>query len=30
MSADPSHTVPDLSAWWMPFTANRQFKSTLR
>src|SRR5690349_7472178 len=30
MSAPPSHTVSDLSAWWMPFTANRQFKGAPR
>src|SRR3982750_3858953 len=30
MSAQPSHTVSDLSAWWMPFTANRQFKDKPR
>ena len=22
--------TPDLAAWWMPFTANRQFKSQPR
>ena len=30
MSVKPSHTVSDLSAWWMPFTANRQFKDKPR
>jgi len=30
MAAHPSHTVSDLSAWWMPFTANRQFKDKPR
>jgi beta-alanine--pyruvate transaminase len=30
MSAPPSHTVSDLSAWWMPFTSNRQFKDKPR
>ncbi|HTU68215.1 MAG TPA: aspartate aminotransferase family protein [Steroidobacteraceae bacterium] len=30
MSASPTHTVSDLSAWWMPFTANRQFKDKPR
>ena len=28
---DPlAHAVPDLSAWWMPFTANREFKAAPR
>src|SRR4051812_2737632 len=30
MSAPLDHTVSDLSAWWMPFTANRQFKDKPR
>jgi beta-alanine--pyruvate transaminase len=30
MSMPPAHTVSDLSAWWMPFTANRQFKDKPR
>jgi beta-alanine--pyruvate transaminase len=30
MSAEPAHTVSDLEAWWMPFTANRQFKGQPR
>ena len=30
MTAHPSHIVSDLSAWWMPFTANRQFKNKPR
>ncbi len=30
MSADYGDTRPDLSAFWMPFTANRQFKDAPR
>src|SRR5262245_12083680 len=30
MSAQPSPTVSELEAYWMPFTANRQFKSKPR
>jgi beta-alanine--pyruvate transaminase len=26
----PTHTVSDLAAWWMPFTANRSFKDKPR
>ena len=26
MAAHPEHTAPSLDAYWMPFTANRQFK----
>ncbi|MCA6317950.1 hypothetical protein, partial [Phenylobacterium sp.] len=30
MSADYGDNRPDLSAFWMPFTANRQFKDAPR
>ena len=30
MSADFGDNRPDLAAWWMPFTANRQFKADPR
>ncbi|MBP8247696.1 MAG: aspartate aminotransferase family protein [Phenylobacterium sp.] len=30
MSADFGDNRPDLAAWWMPFTANRQFKADSR
>jgi len=30
MAAEPAHTVPNLDAWWMPFTANRAFKGKPR
>jgi beta-alanine--pyruvate transaminase len=30
MSADTSPTSPNLDAYWMPFTANRQFKQSPR
>jgi beta-alanine--pyruvate transaminase len=30
MAANPSSTAPDLNAYWMPFTANRQFKANPR
>jgi len=26
----PPRNTPDLSHWWMPFTANRQFKANPR
>ena len=26
----PAHTHPELDAFWMPFTANRQFKANPR
>jgi len=30
MAAHPEHTAPSLEAYWMPFTANRQFKQKPR
>jgi beta-alanine--pyruvate transaminase len=30
MSAEPAHTASPLGAYWMPFTANRQFKDRPR
>jgi beta-alanine--pyruvate transaminase len=30
MAAPSAHTVSDLAAWWMPFTANRHFKDKPR
>ena len=30
MAAQPEHTAPSLDAYWMPFTANRQFKQKPR
>ena len=30
MAANPAPTASDLDAWWMPFTANRQFKGKPR
>jgi beta-alanine--pyruvate transaminase len=30
MPSPPPHTVPPLDAYWMPFTANRQFKEKPR
>jgi beta-alanine--pyruvate transaminase len=30
MAANPASTVSGLDAWWMPFTANRQFKGKPR
>src|SRR5688572_33128087 len=30
MAANPADTAPSLDAYWMPFTANRQFKDKPR